>query len=58
MEYGFVFDVSLRREGVVVLVEVNPFGAMSICGACLFQWVRDGRAVYGLEDEVVVKVAV
>lgn len=58
VEYGFVFDVSLRREGVVVLVEVNPLGAMSVCGACLFQWVGDGRAVYGLEDEVVVKVAV
>jgi hypothetical protein len=42
----------------VVLVEVNPFGAMSICGACLFQWVRDGRVVYGFEGEVVVKVAV
>jgi hypothetical protein len=58
VEYGFVFDVSLRRGGEVVLVEVNPFGAMSICGACLFQWVRDGRVVYGFEGEVVVKVAV
>ena len=58
VEYGFVFDVSLRREEAVVLVEVNPFRAMSVSGACLFQWVRDGRAVYGLEDEVVVAVAV
>jgi hypothetical protein len=24
----------------------------------LFQWVRDGRVVYGFEGEVVVKVAV
>jgi hypothetical protein len=48
----------LRWGGEVVLVEVNPFGAMSICGACLFQWVRDGRVVYGFEGEVVVKVAV
>jgi hypothetical protein len=58
VEYGFVFDVSLRRGGEVVLVEVNPFGAMSVCGACLFQWVEDGRVVYGLEGEVVVRVAV
>ena len=58
VEYGFVFDVSLRGEGEVVLVEVNPFGAMSVGGACLFQWIRDGRVVYGLEGEVVVAVAV
>lgn len=36
VEYGFVFDVSLRGEGVVGLVEVSPFGAMSVRGACLF----------------------
>lgn len=52
LEYGFSFDIALQRDGTVRLVEVNPFGALSGCGACLFNWVRDGRVLYGLEDDV------
>jgi hypothetical protein len=33
-------------------VEINPFGAMSGCGACLFNWVIDGRILYGMEERV------
>mgnify|MGYP004501280199 CR=1 FL=1 len=51
-KYGFSFDVALRHNGMVQLVEVNPFGALSGCGACLFSWVEDGRVLYGLEKEV------
>ncbi|KAF3007843.1 hypothetical protein E8E13_010752 [Curvularia kusanoi] len=56
LEYGFVFDVALKRDGTVHLVEVNPFGALSVCGPCLFHWVRDARVLYGLEEEVVFAV--
>jgi hypothetical protein len=31
-------------------VEINPFGALSGCGACLFNWVLDGKVLYGLEE--------
>jgi hypothetical protein len=53
LRYGFSFDVALREDGNVQLVEINPFGAMSGCGACLFNWVIDGRMLYGLEESVV-----
>jgi hypothetical protein len=33
----------------VQLVEINPFGALSGCGACLFNWVMDRKVLYGLE---------
>lgn len=52
VKYGFSFDVALQEDGSVELVEVNPFGALSGCGACLFHWVRDGRVLYGLEEDV------
>ncbi|KAH5204844.1 hypothetical protein HBH68_097880 [Parastagonospora nodorum] len=44
------FDVVLQDDGSVQLVELNPFGAMSGCGACLFNWIIDARMLYGLED--------
>ncbi len=50
LEYGFSFDVALQSDGSVQLVELNPFGAMSGCGACLFNWVLDGKVLYGLEE--------
>ena len=50
LRYGFSFDVTLQRNGGVQLVELNPFGALSGCGACLFNWVLDGRVMYGLEE--------
>jgi len=50
MRYGFSFDVALQDDGSVQLVELNPFGAMSGCGACLFNWIIDARMLYGLEE--------
>lgn len=52
LKYGFSFDVAFQKDGSVQLVEINPFGAMSGCGACLFNWALDGRVMYGLEEEV------
>ncbi|KAF2256699.1 hypothetical protein BU26DRAFT_414240, partial [Trematosphaeria pertusa] len=49
MSYGFSFDVIVKEGGVVQVVEINPFGALSGCGACLFNWARDGRVLYGLD---------
>ncbi|KAI4681793.1 uncharacterized protein J4E84_007389 [Alternaria hordeiaustralica] len=50
LRYGFSYDVALQKDGSVQLVEINPFGALSGCGACLFNWVLDGRVLYGLEE--------
>jgi hypothetical protein len=50
LEYGFSYDVALKEDGSVQLVEINPFGALSGCGACLFNWVIDGKVLYGLEE--------
>ncbi|KAF2439674.1 hypothetical protein P171DRAFT_436296 [Karstenula rhodostoma CBS 690.94] len=52
VRYGFSFDVALQEDGSVQLVEANPFGALSGCGACLFNWVRDGKLLYGLDEDV------
>jgi hypothetical protein len=52
VKHGFSFDIALQEDGSVWLVEVNPFGALSGCGACLFNWVRDGRVLYGLKEDV------
>jgi hypothetical protein len=49
LRYGMSFDVALKEDGSVQLVEINPFGAMSGCGACLFNPVLDGKVMYGLE---------
>lgn len=50
LRYGFNFDVALQDNGSVQLVELNPFGTMSGCGACLFNWIIDARMLYGLEE--------
>ncbi|KZV76259.1 hypothetical protein PENSPDRAFT_747943 [Peniophora sp. CONT] len=52
---GISFDV-IVRDGECQLIEVNPFGSMSGCGSCLFQWVRDVRLLYGLEEKLEVRV--
>jgi hypothetical protein len=52
LTYSFSFDVALQPDGSVQLVEINPFGATSGCGACLFNLLIDGRIMYGLEGEV------
>ncbi|CAI6336972.1 unnamed protein product [Periconia digitata] len=52
LRYGLTFDICVKDTGdgvEVQLLEINPFGAMSVCGACLFHWIRDGRVLYGLE---------
>ncbi|KAF2121333.1 hypothetical protein BDV96DRAFT_667972 [Lophiotrema nucula] len=50
--YGYSFDVWLRRPDEVILIEINPFGALSGCGGSLFNWALDGRVMYGLEQPV------
>jgi hypothetical protein len=36
LRHGLSFDTTLQKNGIVQLGEMNPFGAMSGCGACLF----------------------
>lgn len=56
---GFVFDVVEDPETQDVrLIELNDFGAMSGCGACLFQWIRDARVMYGIDERIEVRVTV
>ena len=55
---GFVFDVFETERGEVQLIEVNPFGAMSGCGSCLFHWIEDAKVIYGEREEVEVRIAV
>ncbi|RAR04555.1 hypothetical protein DDE82_004512 [Stemphylium lycopersici] len=50
LKHGLSFDVALQQDGSVQLVEINPFGALSGCGACLFNWVLDGKVLYGLGE--------
>lgn len=52
LKYGLSFDVIIQQDIDVQLIELNPFGALSGCGACLFNWIVDARVLYGLEDEV------
>ncbi|CAD6564884.1 MAG: hypothetical protein ASARMPREDX12_004483 [Alectoria sarmentosa] len=56
---GFVFDV-VEDPGTldVQSIELNGFGAMTGCGACLFHWVRDAKLLYGLEEKVEVRVTI
>jgi hypothetical protein len=54
---GFTFDVLETPTGEVQLVEINPFGAMSGCGSCLFHWLQDAKLLYGLEERVEVRIA-
>ena len=54
---GFVFDVIEDSSTQhVQLIELNDFGAMTRCGACLFHWVRDAKLLYGLEEKAEVRV--
>lgn len=39
------------------LVEINPFGATSGCGSCLFHWLRDAKLLHGLEDHVEIRIS-
>jgi hypothetical protein len=43
---GFTFDVRLRNSGVVELIELNTFGALTRCGSGLFHWIRDFNQLY------------
>lgn len=50
---GFVFDLLYAEENMVFstrnqfqLIELNPFGALSGCGSCLFHWIRDWEILY------------
>lgn len=52
---GFTFGVLVLTEEVKLL-ELNPFGAMSGWGSCLFQWVEDAQVLYGLDEKVEVRV--
>ena len=54
-QYGLSFDIA-AIDGDVQLVEVNPFGAMSGCGSCLFHWLDDAKLLYGMEDEIELRV--
>ncbi|KAL8647253.1 MAG: hypothetical protein Q9226_006508 [Calogaya cf. arnoldii] len=57
---GFVFDIiEDPNDGHSVgLIELNDFGAMTGCGSCLFQWVKDARSLYGLLEDVEFRIAV
>ena len=56
---GFVFDVIEDPKVLygLSLIELNEFGATTGCGACLFHWIRDGRVMYGMQEEVEFRVA-
>lgn len=43
---GFTFDIRLRDEGNMELIELNAFGALTGCGSCLFHWIRDFQRFY------------
>ena len=57
---GYTFDVAESMDGGegVRLIELNDFGALSGCGSCLFQWIKDARLLYGLQPEVELRVTV
>jgi hypothetical protein len=50
LEHEFSFDIALQDNGSVQLKEINPFGAMSGCGACVFNWVLDARMLYARDE--------
>lgn len=54
---GFVFDIFEAPNGEMQLLEINPFGAMSGCGSCLFHWIEDARVMYGKQEGVEVRLA-
>jgi hypothetical protein len=51
IRYGFTFDIIIKEGGEAQLVEINPFGALSGCGVCLFNGIIDGKVLYGLEGD-------
>ena len=54
---GFVFDVAENpKGGPVRLIDLNCFGTETGCGSCLFHWIRDAKVLYGLQEEVEVRV--
>jgi len=58
--WGFVMDVVVKLRGTDVemqFVEINPFGAVSGCGSCLFHWIRDAEQLYGLTGKIEICVA-
>ncbi|MDI1487593.1 MAG: hypothetical protein OHK93_006863 [Ramalina farinacea] len=58
-ENGFVFDVvEIPQTHEVQLLELNCFGAMTGCGACLFHWIKDAEILYGLREGVKVRVTI
>jgi hypothetical protein len=50
LEYEFSFDIALQDNGSVQLIEINPSGAVSGSGACLFNWVLDAKMLYALDE--------
>ena len=66
---GFVFDVLALpsakppltgspdgRDVQLQLIELNPFGATTGCGSALFHWLRDAKLLYGLQDNVELRI--
>jgi hypothetical protein len=53
---GFVFDIFEASSGEMQLLEINPFGAMSGCGSCLFHWIADAPLLYGIYEDVEVRL--
>jgi hypothetical protein len=53
---GFVFDIFETTNGDMQLLEINPFGAMSGCGSCLFHWIDDAPLLYGAREGVEVRL--
>ncbi|KAF2035589.1 hypothetical protein EK21DRAFT_107110 [Setomelanomma holmii] len=49
VDCGFTFDVLLKEDSGVQLVEIKPLGAMSSCGACLIYWILDVKVLYDLD---------
>lgn len=45
-QQGFTFDIRLRPDGRMELIELNAFGALTGCGSCLFHWIRDFQQLY------------
>lgn len=59
-KWGFILDIVVKLQGFereVQLVEINPFGAVSGCGSCLFHWLRDAEQLYGLKNDIEVRTA-
>lgn len=60
--WGFSFDIVVKgicpAGGNVEVVEINPFGARSGCGSCLFHWERDGSVLYGGKEGVEVRILI